>query len=886
MENYIAPLVLQRDLVSDAMREERELPVVDPMDMVIPENNVRPEEYTRPQPGSDEETYGVMKAPDSPLMARAAEMFRGVERRLEGSPAEFMLPGGGIAQVLERKAYGEDPSAFEYGMAGLDAIDIVPGAGTAVGTGGQVLLGAAMAGPKAVGKVGDQIKKALELFGKKRDEMVKKETGVIRTLENQPGFAIPSMGKGGTKLKEDAVNEVTRAFERRNARLNLPIAEQYRNPASKASDYIDWPFLYNAYPEAANIPVEIIDTGAMPDEIGTRTAYFHPDTQTIYVPAYISYDFTKAEPVLDEKQLQVGMTRALAQFVDATEGRLRSEDLDKVALAALPEQKAKKEASTEIFSLKRTGPLSPQKQFEIAQQGYQADVQDYTTSDIYGLRSDAIGSRFNRDYGSQITDEDTIRKQIQDLQKAYGTSPLERSGGSELGDLKLVGKGRTYPLELGQKLGDLPSLYSYETGTFESPLLSKVGALKQEKFSPDQFLGALKKTNPNPEDLQYSTVENHVEAIKKEIREGKRKNKYITKDEITEFLTENAVPLQRKNTTFYNNSYVVKPTEETKFKAGSGHSNPQTLEIITRTDPTSGVPAGRDQPNIFGTGNVFNDADYHQGLSENAISWARYNERLVENPATGDSFDALFIDEIQSDWHQKGKKLADITHAKIATDTYPEIYDEVREEGLKKFRNGDFSEARDDGGLVDSGKARLRWEDAEMRKRTPELRDYALKDAYTIREGGVPDAPFKKNWHELTLREVFREAIAKGHDGVALSTNAMQENKYKNTKFNFYDGPLRSYMSKFAKRYGSKVENFELPQVDALTDEAVEGQKVFYMPITDEMREWAKTPVSTYARGGGVQSLSPIAKNMFRGYDDVKRGVGSYMPHTRYSRRS
>lgn len=815
-----------------------------------------------------EEEYGVIKAPDSPLMAKAAELFRGLERRVEGSPAEFMLPGGGIAQVLERKAYGEDPSAFEYTMAGLDAIDIVPGAGTAVGTGGQVLLGAALAGPKAIGKIGDQIRKATELFGKKRDEFIKNQTGVIRTLENQPGFAIPSMGEGGTKLKDDAVNEVTRAFERRNKRLNLPIAEQYRNPASKASDYIDWPFLYEAYPEAANIPVEIIDTKAMPDEISTRTAYFHPDTQTIYVPAYISYDFTKAEPILDEKQLQVGMTQALAQFVDATEGRLTSESLDKVALAALPEQQAKKKASTEIFSLKATGPISPQKQFEIAQQGYPADVQDYTTSDIYGLRSDAIGSRFNRDYGSQITDEDTIREQIQGLQKAYGTSPLERSGRSELGDSKLVGKGRTYPLELGQKLGDLPSLYNYETGTFQSPLLSKVSNLKQEKGSGDQFLGALKKTNPNPEDLQYSGLETYLRG---------RKN--VTKDEITEYLTERAVPLERRDTTFYNNQYVVVPTEGTKFKAGSGHSNPQTLEIITQTDPISRIPAAVGQVDSTNRP-IFKPGEYHEGLSPNAISWARYNERMVENPATGDAFDALFIDEIQSDWHQKGKKVADLKHYDLARKANPELEEEIVDEGLKKYENREFHVYDANGLLTDEPvKLRTRWEENELRKQTPELREQALKEAYTPdAENGIPDAPFKKNWHELTLREVFREAIAKGHDGVALSTNLMQENKY-DRKFNFYDGPLRSYMSKFAKRYGSKVENYELPQVDVATGEAVEGQKVFYMPITDEMREWAKTPVSTYAKGGGVRSLAPIAKNMYRGYDDVKRGVASYIPY-------
>jgi len=33
------------------------------------------------------------------------------------------------------------------------------------------------------------------------------------------------------------------------------------------------------------------------------------------------------------------------------------------------------------------------------------------------------------------------------------------------------------------------------------------------------------------------------------------------------------------------------------------------------------------------------------------------------------------------------------------------------------------------------------------------------------------------------------------------------------------------------------------------------------------------------AQGGGVQSLAPMAKNMYRGYDDVKRGVASYIPY-------
>jgi hypothetical protein len=35
------------------------------------------------------------------------------------------------------------------------------------------------------------------------------------------------------------------------------------------------------------------------------------------------------------------------------------------------------------------------------------------------------------------------------------------------------------------------------------------------------------------------------------------------------------------------------------------------------------------------------------------------------------------------------------------------------------------------------------------------------------------------------------------------------------------------------------------------------------------------------AMGGGVGSMAPVARNMFRGYDDIRRGVGAYAPYIR-----
>ena len=97
---------------------------------------------------------------------------------------------------------------------------------------------------------------------------------------------------------------------------------------------------------------------------------------------------------------------------------------------------------------------------------------------------------------------------------------------------------------------------------------------------------------------------------------------------------------------------------------------------------------------------------------------------------------------------------------------------------------------------------------------------------------------------------------------------------------------------KFAIEYG--LTRDELPKGLMNMSPAAMKEYVPYMrglppeqavfPLTENFRNPLRPQQK--AQGGGVQSLAPIAKNMFRGYDDVKRGVGSYMPHTRYSRRA
>jgi len=100
---------------------------------------------------------------------------------------------------------------------------------------------------------------------------------------------------------------------------------------------------------------------------------------------------------------------------------------------------------------------------------------------------------------------------------------------------------------------------------------------------------------------------------------------------------------------------------------------------------------------------------------DNVLTHIRFNEREIEGKNT------LFIEEIQSDWHQEGRKKGYKGEA-------PEIYQD---------KNGD----------------------------TPD-------------SGRVPDAPFKKTWHELALRRMIRWAADNKFEQLGWTGGAIQAQRY------------------------------------------------------------------------------------------------------------
>lgn len=111
----------------------------------------------------------------------------------------------------------------------------------------------------------------------------------------------------------------------------------------------------------------------------------------------------------------------------------------------------------------------------------------------------------------------------------------------------------------------------------------------------------------------------------------------------------------------------------------------------------------------------------------------------------------LFIEEIQSDWHQKGRREG------YAGDYVPLSIEEKRE-----YHS-----------LVDRGR-KDRTEEENSR-----VEELGQRIAREQRGGkGVPDAPFKKTWHEFALKRMVRYAAENGYDKIAWTTGEQQAERY------------------------------------------------------------------------------------------------------------
>ena len=136
----------------------------------------------------------------------------------------------------------------------------------------------------------------------------------------------------------------------------------------------------------------------------------------------------------------------------------------------------------------------------------------------------------------------------------------------------------------------------------------------------------------------------------------------------------------------------------------------------------------------------------------NVLAHMRVQDRVGPN---GEK--VLHVEEIQSDWHQAGRK--------------------------KGYRKPDQPERlKGEPYQLDDGTYGVRWEDGSV----SDLgwgKDHAERLAAQGKlTEGVPDAPFKKNWHELAMKRLINYASENGYDKIAITPGAEQAKRFDISK--------------------------------------------------------------------------------------------------------
>jgi len=161
----------------------------------------------------------------------------------------------------------------------------------------------------------------------------------------------------------------------------------------------------------------------------------------------------------------------------------------------------------------------------------------------------------------------------------------------------------------------------------------------------------------------------------------------------------------------------------------------------------------------YGASNNFQSSHFKD--EPNILAHARVSDRKGPN---GEKI--LHVEEIQSDWHQQARDLRHEEIDRLVENGMPE------EEAKKSVpTNWGYGTPEDRKHIVDKL--------ARDEKLTPEEES---RRRQLLSNRVVPDAPFKKDWHELALKHLLDHAVKNGYDKMIITPGAEQAKRYDLSK--------------------------------------------------------------------------------------------------------
>lgn len=380
-----------------------------------------------------------------------------------------------------------------------------------------------------------------------------------------------------------------------------------------------------------------------------------------------------------------------------------------------------------------------------------------------------------------------------------------------------------------------PTFYSYMGKVIDGIRLDKMGA--------GGVVSYLKGKGVKDEEIKWSGIEAFLEG-----------KKSVTKAELQEFVAGSQLQIEETNSGINNEAYTeldnlwrenfLSPLEDVfdpedfdettvsaqlAFLAEYGMDMPsedvqQRMIVLAHK---IGKPTRWEQYKLNGGTNyreiVFKMPNSTYSNRAMRGHWGQETEGVLAHARIQDfnvnGKKMLFIEEIQSDWHNEGHQKGYVTKeyedAVAVYDKLAEDYTNKRRAFNQYVRSGDFRSDPDDVSKKKFDWLRRKMDDAEKRMQDAERDVNSLKEKGM---GDVPDAPFRNNYHEYVLKRLLRMAAEEGYDSIGWTTADIQSQRWSDEYAEGYrieyDQDIPKFLRKYGKKWGATVGKETLQGVE------------------------------------------------------------------------
>ena len=419
--------------------------------------------------------------------------------------------------------------------------------------------------------------------------------------------------------------------------------------------------------------------------------------------------------------------------------------------------------------------------------------------------------------------------------------------------------------------------------TFYSQMGKVVEGVKQEKLAANSVVNMLRGKGVKAEEIRWSGIVPFLEG-----------KKSVTKQELLDFV--NGSMLQIGEQVSSNDIDLRYDTNTNSYSLHDKDGN--VINTYTYSDFVGGYVSENDDE-IYTYSTDLEDAVREEYGNMSSPRWAdykldggsNYREIIFTMPNStyrnqmmkvhwGDEaegvlahariqdFDVngkkmLFVEEIQSDYHNEGHKDGYQDDA-----TLKEIKDLEAKANEAFYALEDYSTVLT--GLAGEYEAVAKTQKGRELLRAKFRAEKELKQVEATFDSKVPDAPFKDTYHEYVMKRLLRMAAENGYDSIGWTPAEIQDKRWDDNQYHDegkgrsgnligytieYDQDIPKFLRKYGRQWGTKVGTTNLPN----------GTEVWSMDITDSMKNsvlYEGQVMYQYADEDAIDNRTILAKSL------------------------